>query len=72
MTAGVPGGALMGMIVGKDKAGKPKPGKPFKNGSSSEFTPKNDGLLFLWVNLPPGHKCNGKISVTVNGYIRAG
>ncbi len=72
MAAGVPGGALMGMIVGKDKAGKPKPGKPFKIGSSSEFTPKNDGLLFLRVNLPPGHKCNGKISVTMSGYVRAG
>jgi len=72
MAAGVPGGALMGMIVGKDQAGKSKPGKPFKIGSGSVFTPKHDGLLFLRVNLPPGHKCKGKISVTMSGYIRAG
>jgi len=72
MAPGVPCGALMGLIVGKDKSGKPKPGKPFNLGSSREFTPKEDGLLFLRVNLPPGHKCSGKITVTMSGYVRAG
>lgn len=72
MAAGVPGGALMGMVVSKDRAGKSKPGKPFKIGSNSEFTPEKNGLLYLRVNHPPGHKCIGKITVTMSGYIRAG
>jgi hypothetical protein len=72
MAAGVPAGALMGMIVSKNRAGKPKPGIPFEIGASSEFAPPSSGLLFLRVNHPSGHKCNGKIIVTLSGYVRAG
>lgn len=71
MSAGIACGALMGMIVAKDKSGKPKPGKPFKIGAGCEHAPTTDGLLFIRVNLPTGHKSNGKISITMSGYVRA-
>lgn len=72
MAAQVPCGALMGLIVGKDKSGKPKAGKPFPLGAGGDVTPKQDGLLFVRMNLPPGHQSNGRISVQLSGAVSAG
>lgn len=64
MAAGVPCGALMGLIVAKKK-----PGRPFTIGSGQTITPKEDGLLFMRVNVPPGSKCSGRIKVRLSGYV---
>ena len=75
MAAGVPCGALMGLILGpsssKNKKQKQTPPKPFVIGAGKEITPKEDGILFLSVNAPPGHKCLGRIQVRMSGYLAA-
>lgn len=58
-------GALMGLVVAKGK-----PGKPFAIGSSRKFTPKNDGLLYLRVNVPAGSKCTGRLTVRLGGNVK--
>lgn len=63
MALRVPCGALMGVIVTKNK-----PGKVFAVGTGQEMTPKKDGLLFLKVNVPPGHRSTGKVKVRISGY----
>lgn len=82
MAAGVRCGALMGIVVphpdsgaaaGGGKGGgrdKDKVGEPFEIGASKEFTPKEDGILLLNVNLPTGHKSTGKLQVHVAGHIK--
>lgn len=82
MAAGVRCGALMGIIVplpdanaGSTKGsaggrGNDKIGEPFEIGASKEFTPKDDGILLLNVNLPAGHKSSGKLRVHVSGHIK--
>lgn len=69
LAAGVPVGALMGVVVTKEK-GKPKMSKPFKIGDKAEYTPKNDGVLMIGLNLPSGHHSKGKVKVRVSGYFR--
>ena len=70
MAADVPCGALMGLILPKGKSGKPaKPSKPFAIGAGKTVSPKEDGVLFLKVNVPSGHKCNGRLKVRLSGYI---
>ncbi|MCH8828912.1 MAG: hypothetical protein IID45_04970 [Planctomycetes bacterium] len=64
MAAGIPTGALMGLIAAKGNTGK-----PFLVGNGLELTPKTDGFLFLNVNVPPGAKCSGKIRVRITGYV---
>ena len=49
---------------------KEKIGEPFEIGASKEFTPKEDGILLLNVNLPSGHKSTGKLRVHVSGHIK--
>lgn len=58
-------GALMGLMATKEK-----PGKPFEIGLQRDFTPNEDGTLFLKVNVPPGSKCSGKLQVRISGYVR--
>lgn len=65
MADGVPCGALMGLIVANGK-----PGKPFLVGSSTEQTPNEDGVLFLRVNAPPGHRSTGELQVRISGFAR--
>lgn len=73
--AGVPSGALMGLILPPPKPGQlqqtQKPGSPFAIGASREFNPPEDGALALRVNLPTGTKSVGKIRVTISGHVRA-
>lgn len=64
LIAGVPVGALVGMLVDpKDK----KPGKPFEIKAQREWTPRESGLLLLKVNLPNGHKSTGKLTIQLGG-----
>ncbi len=86
MAAGVRCGALMGVVVpssdsgaatgggagaGKTSGrGNDKAGEPFEIGANREFTPKEDGILHLNVNLPAGHKSSGKLRVHVSGHIK--
>ena len=81
MAAGVRCGALMGIIVpapdsggaktaGRNNNEKDKVGEPFEIGTSKEFTPKEDGILLLNVNLPSGHKSTGKLRVHISGHIK--
>src|SRR5262245_35777898 len=65
MVAGIPCGALMGVIIADGKAGK-----PFFIGESLDLTPKEAGLLLLKINAPPGNKSSGKIKVAVSGHVQ--
>ncbi len=85
MAAGVRCGALMGIVVATQDSGagattgagagkttgrnNDKVGEPFEIGASKEFTPKEDGILLLNVNLPAGHKSTGKLRVHVSGHL---
>jgi hypothetical protein len=62
---GIPCGALMGVIVGEAKSGK-----PFVIGEGLEFSPKETGLLMLRINAPQGNKNSGKIKVSISGFIQ--
>jgi len=62
---GLPCGALVGVIVGEAKSGK-----PFLVGEGLELTPKETGLLMLRVNAPPGNKNSGKIKVSISGFVQ--
>lgn len=66
-TATGAGGAGAGKTTGR---GNEKAGEPFEIGTNKEFTPKEDGVLHLNVNLPAGHKSSGKLRVHVSGHIK--
>lgn len=73
MAAGVPSGAVMGIIAPPPRPGQRQPpqlGAPFSVGASRDYTPNEDGALLLRVNLPPGTKSIGKVRVVVSGNIR--
>ena len=65
LAPGIPCGALMGMIIGNGK-----PGKPFAVKSGREMTPKDGGLLVLRINAPPGSQCSGKLQIQLSGYAK--
>ena len=65
MVSGIACGALMGAIVNEGKSSK-----PFLIGESLDFTPKDNGMLMLRINAPPGNKNNGKIKVSISGYVQ--
>lgn len=70
MVPGARCGALCALIVPVDDKGKPgKPLDPIEIGEARDINPKENGLLFLSVNLPPGHKSTGKIDVVLSGHI---
>ena len=64
MAGNVTCGALMGIVVAKDK-----PGRPFRIESGREYTPEQDGLLFLRLNTPPASKCTGRITAMLSGQL---
>ncbi|MFN0053762.1 MAG: hypothetical protein ACKV0T_16395 [Planctomycetales bacterium] len=66
VVAGIPCGALMGIIVANGK-----PGKPFQIGEGVDHTPKEAGILALRVNTPAGNKNVGKLKVTVSGGVKS-
>ena len=65
--AGAGAGAGAGKTTGRNND---KVGEPFEIGTSKEFTPREDGLLLLNVNLPASHKSTGKLRVHVSGHIK--
>lgn len=67
----VPTGALMGMILTDENRKEKKPGEPFAIKSKLEFTPRQSGMLYLKVNIPPGSKCNGDLKLKLSGIGRA-
>ncbi len=70
MLPGLRCGALCALIVPVDDKGKPgKPLDPIEIGDGRDVNPKESGLLFLNVNLPPGHKSTGKLDVILSGHI---
>jgi hypothetical protein len=64
MAEDVPCGALMGMIVSNGR-----PDTPFAIGREVAHTPRRDGLLFIRVNVPPDHRCIGKVTARLGGYL---
>lgn len=85
MASGVRCGALMGVVAPTPDSSGPasgagagkttgraneKVGEPFEIGDNKEFTPKDDGVLLLNVNLPAGHKSSGKLRVHISGHIK--
>jgi len=73
--ANAPVGALVGVVMPPqtapgERAEERNAGKPFLIGSQSEFKPKEDGFLFVKLNVPPASKCAGKVKVTVSGNIQ--
>ena len=73
MAHGVRCGALMGLVVPIAEDGRVKTdkiGEPFEIGNEKDFTPKEDGVLLLNVNLPAGHKSIGKLRGTISGHIK--
>jgi hypothetical protein len=67
MVAGIPCGALMGVIIGDGKTGK-----PFLIGELLEnFAPRESGLLLVRINAPAGNKNSGKLKVTISGSVQA-
>ena len=66
--AGAGGGAGAGKATGRNNDNKF--GEPFEIGTNKEFTPKEDGILHLNVNLPAGHKSSGKLRVHVSGHLK--
>jgi hypothetical protein len=75
LVAGVPLGAVMGVVLPVDEptqAGQggrqnDKQPKPFLIGSRFERGVDRDGMLYLKVNLPPGTKCVGELKARVSG-----
>lgn len=65
----IPTGALMGMIVTEQNEKEKKAPEPFAVKSKHDFTPKQDGGLYLKVNVPPGTKCTGDLKLRLNGIV---
>jgi hypothetical protein len=63
----VPTGALMGMVVTETHQKEKKTPEPFAIKSKHDFVPKQDGELYLKMNVPPGAKCIGDLKLKLNG-----
>jgi hypothetical protein len=75
LVSGVPTGGLMGMVVAAPQGGnrnRSEEPRPFFIGERQEVTPKDTGLLWLKLNVPPSSKCIGKVKVTVTGNFSRG
>lgn len=72
---GIPTGVLMGVVVpgnrpqGQGRTQQQDQPQPFAIGASREYTPTEDGLLYLRVNLPENHRCVGKVVAAFAGNI---
>ena len=77
MVAGIPLGTLMGVIMpvnpqpNRNNNGNPNRPPPFPVKAEHEWTPKQDGVLLLKVNFPPGTKCTGKLKLKISGMLKA-
>jgi hypothetical protein len=71
MIEGIPAGTLMGVVFPLNRPqgqGDNQP-QPFFIGASREYTPTEDGILWLRVNLPANHRCVGKLEAAFSGNI---
>jgi hypothetical protein len=82
LVAGVPLGALMGVILpatdtsggesqqpgGNQQAQQPR---PFAVGVAYDRPADRDGILYMKVNVPPGSKCTGSLKARVSGADKA-
>ncbi len=67
---GIPAGTLMGVVFPRNRPqGEGQQPQPFSIGESREFTPTEDGVLYLKVNLPANHRCVGKLQAAFSGNI---
>ena len=72
-------GFAMGTLIGVVMPANPQPNRnntnnrppTFAVGPEHEWTPKQDGVLLLKVNFPPGTKCTGKLKLKVSGMLKA-
>ena len=79
MVAGIPMGTLMGVVMptsvqpnrNANPNANPNRPPPFAVKTEHEWTPKQDGVLLLKVNFPPGTKCMGKLKLKVSGMLKA-
>ncbi len=78
MIAGIPLGSLVGVVMpanpqprNPNNAGNQNRPPPFAVKAEHEWTPKQDGVLLLKVNFPPGTKCTGKLKLKVSGMLKA-
>ena len=76
LVAGVPLGALMGVILpSPEAAAAQQPAdnqpqqqpKPFAVGAAYDRPAERDGILYLKVNVPPGSKCTGRLQARISG-----
>lgn len=73
--ASAPSGALIGMlapppVAGNNNRNRREQPQTFLIGAEKEWTPPEDGLLLLKLNVPPTSKCIGKIKVKLSGNLR--
>jgi len=72
---GAPLGSVVAVIIppGANEGEKKdqKQPNPFNVGSKLEHNVKQDGMLLIKVNVPPGSKCTGKLKVKVSGVTKA-
>lgn len=71
LLSAIPTGALMGMVVTEAGLKEKKPLEPFTIKAKYEFTPKQDGELYLKINLPPGSRSTGELKLKLCGIVRA-
>ncbi len=70
----VPLGKLVGVIVEKPNRPSLKGEEkivPFEIGTGRVMEPRQDGYLFLKVNMPPQSKTSGSLQVQLSGYVLA-
>jgi hypothetical protein len=74
--ADAPVGSLVGVVMPPRRPGertddRQRPtGRTFLIGSGTEYTPLDDGVVYLKLNVPPASKCAGKVRVVVSGNIK--
>lgn len=71
LMAKIPTGALMGTILTDAHRKEKKAPEPFAIKSKYDFTPKEDGEIYLKVNVPPNAKCVGELKLKLAGIERA-
>jgi hypothetical protein len=84
LAAGVPLGALMGVILPSPEATtgqqpaanqqsqQPQQPKPFAVGAAYDRPAERDGILYFKVNVPPGSKCTGRLQARITGADKSG
>lgn len=81
LVAGVPLGALMGVILPSPEATtgqqpaanqQTQQPKPFAVGVAYDRPAERDGILYLKVNVPPGSKCTGRLQARITGADKPG